>query len=146
MLGVSALCPVFTRHTAVTRVNLTRLRANAVEAAEQCGRLTVPECRTPMPLDDALADWPVARRILLCDESAGGTPIAPALDTAAAPGPWAIVIGPEGGFNQDESVALAALPGVVRVSLGPRILRAETAALAAIACWQAWIGDWRGPA
>ncbi len=145
-LGVARLIPVMTARTQMTRVNTGRLRANAVEAAEQCGRLTVPECRTPVPLDDVLADWPVARRILLCDESGGGTPIASALDTAAAPGPWAIVIGPEGGFNQDEFVALAALPGVVRVSLGPRILRAETAALAALACWQAWIGDWRGPA
>jgi 16S rRNA (uracil1498-N3)-methyltransferase len=149
-LGVSALYPVVTRHTAVARVNVARLRANAVEAAEQCGRLTVPECRAPVPLDDALADWPAARRMLLCDESGGGAPIAPALDMAAAVSttfdPWAIVTGPEGGFGEDEIAALATRPGVVRVSLGPRILRAETAALAALACWQARIGDWRDPA
>ncbi len=141
-LGVSALWPVLTRHTAVGRVNLARLGANAVEAAEQCGRLTVPECRAPARLDDALADWPSDRRILFCDESGAGAPIAQALDTTAAAGPWAVAIGPEGGFSADEAAALAALPGTVRASLGPRILRAETAALAALACWQALVGDW----
>lgn len=144
-LGVAALCPVLTRHTAVGRINVARLRANAVEAAEQCGRLTVPECRVPVRLADAVADWPAERRALFCDESGDGAPIARALGEAAASGPWAVVTGPEGGFGADEAAMLAALPGAVRVSLGPRILRAETAALAALTCWQALVGDWRDP-
>ena len=145
-LGAAALCPVITRHTAVGRVNLDRLRANAVEAAEQCGRLDVPDCRAPVALGDLVAAWPDGRRLLLCDETGGGAPIAAALAGAAREptAPWAVVAGPEGGFADDEVRALAALPGALRVSLGPRILRAETAALAALACWQAQLGDWRG--
>lgn len=144
-LGVAALCPVITRHTEARRVNLDRLRANAIEAAEQCGRLDVPDCRAPVALDDMITGWPDGRRVLLCDETGGGAPIAAALaDAARAPDvPWAIIAGPEGGFAADEIRSLAALPGVLRVGLGPRILRAETAALAALACWQAALGDWR---
>ncbi len=143
-LGVAALCPVTTRHTAVGRVNLDRLRANAVEAAEQCGRLDVPDCRAPAAFDDLIAGWPEGRRALVCDETGGGAPIAQALAEAAREPatPWAIVSGPEGGFADDEIRALTALPGALRVGLGPRILRAETAALAALACWQAALGDW----
>ncbi len=142
-LGVAALWPVFTQNTAARRVNLERLRANAIEAAEQCGRLDVPDCFEPAPLDAVLAGWPAGRRLLVCDESGGGAPVAEALD-GAEPGPWAVVTGPEGGFAADETVALAALPGTLRVSLGPRTLRAETAVAAALACLQALAGDWRG--
>ncbi len=141
-LGVSALHPAITRRTEVARVNLDRLRANAVEAAEQCGRLSVPECHGPRPLDDVLAHWPAPRRLLFCDESGIGTPIATALADAPA-GPWALLTGPEGGFAPEEAAAVAALPGVLRVGLGPRTLRAETAAAAALACLQALAGDWR---
>ena len=142
-LGVSALWPVITRNTVAWRVNLDRLAANAVEAAEQCGRLDVPACREPASLAAVLADWPAGRRLVFCDESGAGTPIAEAL--AGAPGgPWAIVIGPEGGFTATEASLLAAVGGVVRVSLGPRTLRSETAAAAALACLQALAGDWRG--
>ena len=144
-LGVSALWPVLTRRTAVSRVNLARRRANATEAAEQCGRLTVPECFAPAPLAEALADWPPERRLLVCDESGAGAPVARALTagTADATAPWAVLTGPEGGLAAAELAALAAVPEVARVSLGPRTLRAETAALAALACWQALVGDWR---
>ena len=141
-LGVAALWPVFTRNAAARRVNLGRLRANAIEAAEQCGRLDVPDCFEPASLDAVLAGWPAGRRVLLCDGSGGGAPLAEALD-GAEPGPWAVVIGPEGGFAADEAAALAALPGCLRVGLGPRTLRAETAAAAALACWQTLAGDWR---
>ncbi len=152
-LGVSALWPVFTENTAVRRVNIDRLRANAVEAAEQCGRLTVPEVREPVALERALHRWPGTRRILLCDESGAGTPLADALldsgGTAAgglgAPGPWAVLIGPEGGFARSELDGLRNLPFVTAVGLGPRLLRADTAALSALACWQAVVGDWRAP-
>lgn len=142
-LGVSALWPVFTRHTAVERVNTGRLRAIVIEAAEQCGRLDVPGVIAPAPLEDALARWPGERRVLLCDEGGGGPPIAEGL-AAASGGPWAVLTGPEGGFAAGELDALRKLPFVTPVGLGPRILRAETAALAALACWQAWIGDWGG--
>jgi 16S rRNA (uracil1498-N3)-methyltransferase len=145
-LGVAALCPVITRHTDARRVNLVRLRANAIEAAEQCGRLDVPDCRAPVAFGDLIAGWPAGRRVLLCDETGGGAPIAKALAEAACEPatPWAIVTGPEGGFADDEIRVLTALPGALRVGLGPRILRAETAALAALACWQAVLGDWKG--
>ena len=144
-LGVSALWPVLTERTTVSRVNLARLRANAREAAEQCRRLTVPECFAPRPLAAALAEWPRERRLLVCDEGGTGAPVARALGagTADASDPWAVLTGPEGGFAAADDRALAAVPGVVRMSLGPRVLRAETAALAALACWQALVGDWR---
>ena len=142
-LGVSALMPVITRRSATKRLNLERLRANAVEAAEQCGRLTVPDCVAPIALARRLADWPAERRLLLCDESGGGAPVAEALG-GAAPGPWAVIIGPEGGFANDEFDAMAAIKQTLRVGLGPRILRAETAVAAALSCWQALAGDWKG--
>jgi len=147
-LGVAVLQPVITQHTAVERVNVERLRANAIEAAEQTERLSVPEVRAPVELTRLLADWPAGRRLLMCDETGGGPPIAEALgglDDAARAAPWGIVIGPEGGFAPAELAALRRAPAVVAVGLGPRILRADTAALAALACWQALVGDWRGP-
>jgi 16S rRNA (uracil1498-N3)-methyltransferase len=147
-LGVARLQPVLTRHTAVERVNVERLRANAIEAAEQTERLTVPEVRPPLELGRLLDEWPVGRRLLMCDETGDGPPIVEALsalESAAKSAPWAIVIGPEGGFAQAELEALRRMNNVTSVGLGPRILRADTAALAALACWQALLGDWRKP-
>lgn len=144
-LGVAALWPVTTRHAAVERVNVERLRANAIEAAEQCERLTVPDVMALARLEAALAGWPAGRRLLLCDETRAAPPIADALSgLARPPGPWGILVGPEGGFARGELDALRKLPFITPVSLGPRILRAETAALAALACWQSLLGDWRG--
>jgi 16S rRNA (uracil1498-N3)-methyltransferase len=147
-LGASALQPVVTHHTNVERVNVERLRANAIEAAEQTERLTVPEVRAPMDLARLLADWPKGRRLLMCDETGGGPPIAEmlsGLDASARVASWAIVVGPEGGFAPAELAALRRIKDVTAVGLGPRILRADTAALAALACWQALVGDWRRP-
>jgi 16S rRNA (uracil1498-N3)-methyltransferase len=138
-LGASAIQPVFTRRTAVTRVNALRMRANVIEAAEQCERLTVPDVREAAPLAKLLDAWPKDRRILFADESRTGMPIAEALaaERANMPEPWAILIGPEGGFAPEELAHIRAVPGVVPVSLGARLLRADTAALAALAVWQA---------
>jgi 16S rRNA (uracil1498-N3)-methyltransferase len=147
-LGVARLQPVLTQHTAVERVNVERLRANAIEAAEQTERLTVPDVRKPMQLAKLLADWPTDRRLLMADETGGGPPIAEALgalDDKARAAPWAILIGPEGGFAADELAAVRRMKNVTSVGLGPRILRADTAALAALACWQSLVGDWRKP-
>lgn len=143
-LGVSALIPVFTARTAMTRVNADRLHANAVEAAEQCGRLDIPVVWDARKFDALLAEWPADRRLLLCDESGGGRPMPEVVADLPAGGPWAVMIGPEGGFAPDEVDALRKLPFVTGASLGPRILRADTAAIAALALWQAHLGDWRG--
>jgi len=143
-LGVSALIPVFTARTAMTRVNADRLHANAVEAAEQCGRMDVPVVWDARKLDALLDDWPAERRLLLCDESGDGRPLPDVLAGLPADGPWAVMTGPEGGFAPDEVDALRKLPFVTAASLGPRILRADTAAVAALALWQAHLGDWRG--
>jgi len=141
-LGVRVLQPVFTRRTIVGRVNLERLRANAVEAAEQSGRLTVPEVRAPLPFGKLLENWPRERHLLFCDEAGEAPPIADALREAPG-GPWAVFTGPEGGFDPAERAALRECAFVTPVSLGARILRADTAALAALAVWQAVRGDWR---
>lgn len=145
-LGVALLQPVMTQHTAVTRVNVDRLHANAIEAAQQCERLSVPVVRDAVTLDKLLGEWSDDRRLLLCAEAGSATPIADALQPhAQAPrgnrGAWAILVGPEGGFARAELDALHKLPFVTPVGLGPRILRADTAALAALACWQAILGD-----
>jgi 16S rRNA (uracil1498-N3)-methyltransferase len=142
-LGVRRLQPVITRRTIVHRVNVERMRANAVEAAEQSGRLSVPEACEPLSFDDLLAQWPRDRRILFCDEAGEAPPIAQALRDAPD-GPWAVVTGPEGGFDPSERAALRAQPFVTPVFLGARILRADTAALAALSVWQAIRGDWLG--
>jgi 16S rRNA (uracil1498-N3)-methyltransferase len=159
-LGVRVLQPVFTRRTIVGRVNLERMRANAIEAAEQSGRLSVPETREPLAFDKLLATWPKDRRLLFCDEGGDAISVAQAL-TILIPPPlegggkllahsasslgegWAILTGPEGGFDPSEREALRAQPFVTPVTLGPRILRADTAALAALAIWQSVRGDWR---
>jgi len=135
-LGVARLAPVITRRTIVDRLNLDRLRAHAVEAAEQCERTALPELAEPRKLDAVLEDWPADRILYFADEG-GGEPL------AAAPGPAAILIGPEGGFTDEERAAIRALPQARPVSLGPRILRADTAALAAVSLWMGAAGDWR---
>ncbi|GAB6052994.1 16S rRNA (uracil(1498)-N(3))-methyltransferase [Magnetospira thiophila] len=136
-LGAAALWPVFTRHTVAARVNQERLRAQVIEAAEQCGRLTLPELIPPLTLNNLERAWDPARPLWIADESRTGTPLKD-LDVSAAPG---ILIGPEGGFAEAELDLLRRLPFAVRVSLGPRLLRAETAALAALAGWQALADD-----
>jgi 16S rRNA (uracil1498-N3)-methyltransferase len=141
-MGVRRLRPVFTRFTNSERVRTDRLRAHAVEAAEQCGILTVPEVAEPQPLGTVLDGWDETRRLLFCDESLEAAPAATVL-AAEAPGPWAILIGPEGGFAPEEQVRLRSLPYARPVMLGPRILRADTAAVAALALWQVSLGDWR---
>jgi len=141
-LGASLLQPVFTRHGQVARVNAERMRANAIEAAEQCGILSLPQIASPVAFARLLAGWDARRCLVFCDEAAAvGDPVA-AL-AGVPPSPLALLIGPEGGFAADERAALLKLPNVVRLSLGPRILRADTAAVAALALIQAVIGDWR---
>jgi len=142
-LGAAALLPVLTARTQPERVNRERLRAQAIAAAEQSERLSVPEIRMPERLDGVLAGWPTERRLILCDESGAGRPITAALAELPEAAPIALLIGPEGGFTETELDALGKLPIVSRVGLGPRVLRAETAALAAMAVFQAIAGDWR---
>lgn len=146
-LGVSVLWPVLTQHTDVGRFNVDRARLTAIEAAEQCERLTLPEIRVPTRLDAVLSDWPASRPLLACAESGPVRPIAGVLEEMKVGGTggdsgMALLIGPEGGFATSELDALGNLPFVKAVGLGPRVLRAETAALAALACWQAVLGDW----
>ncbi|HEV2550519.1 MAG TPA: 16S rRNA (uracil(1498)-N(3))-methyltransferase [Stellaceae bacterium] len=143
-LGVSHLCPVVTQRTIAERVNLERLRAHAIEAAEQTERLSVPIVAAPAPLDDVIARWPAGRRLLLCDESGSAPPIAAVLQESRAEA-WAVLVGPEGGFAETELDALRKLAFVSPVSLGPRVLRADTAAVAALAVLQALAGDWHTP-
>jgi 16S rRNA (uracil1498-N3)-methyltransferase len=141
-LGATVLWPLFTQFTAMERVNIDRLRANAIEAAEQCGRLTVPEIREPVRFDQLLDAWPSNRRLICCDETGAGAPIVEAIGASEA-SVAGLLIGPEGGLSKEELDRLDKTPNVCRVSLGSRILRADTAALAALACWQAVAGDWR---
>ncbi len=137
-LGVGAIHPVLTRFGQTRRVNVERLRAHAIEAAEQCGRLEVPSIVPPCSLTDALADWPSERRLLICDPEAERS-----VAESLAEAPAGILVGPEGGFAPAERRLLAGHPAAVHARLGPRILRAETAVAAALACWQALAGDWR---
>jgi len=139
-LGASALLPVFTRRTIVSRVNEERLAANAIEAAEQSARLSVPQIRACLPLDKLIAGWPRERRLFFCDEGGDAKPLSAA--ARGTSGPAGILTGPEGGFDPSEREMLRALPFVTPVTLGPRILRADTAALAALAIWQSVAGDW----
>lgn len=144
-LGASRLLPIRTRRTIVSRVNTARLCANAREGAEQTGRLSVPEVDEFCPLPEALAAWPKQRRLLFCDEQNSDSGIRRALlgaDRKPARHPWGILIGPEGGFDEKERQLIRAQPFTVPASLGPRVLRADTAALAALALWQEVLGDW----
>jgi 16S rRNA (uracil1498-N3)-methyltransferase len=147
-MGASRLCPVITRHTQVARVNLERMRANTIEAAQQCGILTLPEVAEPVVFDRIFDGDDAGRLLVFCDEDAAVQDPVAVLE-AARPSvsmPLAVLIGPEGGFAEEERAALNKRPNVVRMSLGPRILRADTAAVAALALVQAVLGDWRvGP-
>jgi 16S rRNA (uracil1498-N3)-methyltransferase len=140
-LGVRRIRLVQTRRTNADRANVGRLQAIAVEAAEQTGRLDMPEVLAPEKLDRLLDSWTSERRLMFCDEAGGVPPALTALN-AADGGPWAVLIGPEGGFDPAEGDRMRALPFVTPVSLGPRILRADTAAIAALTIWQAAKGDW----
>jgi 16S rRNA (uracil1498-N3)-methyltransferase len=144
-MGASRLQPVLTRHTQVARVNLERMRANAIEAAEQCGVLALPEIAAPVALDQLIADRDGPRLLVFCDEDAEVKDPIAALNGAlrdGVAGPLAILIGPEGGFAEEERAALLRAPNVLRLALGPRILRGDTAAVAALALVQAVLGDW----
>jgi len=141
-MGVSALRPVMTAYTVAERVNLERMRANAIEAAEQCNILWVPAVEPPRALREVLAGWPRERRLLFCDEAAPVTSPVEAL-SGIDPGPLAVLIGPEGGFNNEEREVLREAAFTVPISLGPRIMRADTAAVAALALVNAVLGDWR---
>jgi 16S rRNA (uracil1498-N3)-methyltransferase len=141
-MGARRLRPIITRHTQVARVNLERLRANAIEACEQCGVIWTPEVAPVEPLGEALRRWPAERLLVFCDEEAEQMSPLDALASASADGGVSLLIGPEGGFDQDERAAILSAPRVVRLSLGPRILRADTAAVAALALIQATLGDW----
>ena len=134
-LGIARFVPVITRRTIVANPNLERLRAHMIEAAEQCGRTALPELADAVSLADLLANWPADRTLLFADET-GGEPL------PITPPPCAILIGPEGGFTPEERDIIRALPQTRAVGLGPRILRADTAAVAAVTLWQAHSGDW----
>lgn len=143
-MGVSRLQPVLTRYTQAERLNAGRMQANVIEAAEQCGVLAMPEIAAPLKLEAALAAWPPERLLVFCDEEAPvQDPLAALSEAAKKRRPLAVLIGPEGGFDAAERRALLALPHVVQISLGPRILRADTAAVAALALVQSTLGDWR---
>ena len=139
-LGARRVRLVLTKRTNADRIRLDRLDAIAEEAAEQTGRLDVPAVDDPIRLDALLDGWEADRRLMFCDET-GGAPAVSALAAAGA-GPWSILIGPEGGFSPEEGERLRSLPFTTAVSLGPRILRADTAAIAAMTLWQAAVGDW----
>ncbi|MCJ7597475.1 MAG: 16S rRNA (uracil(1498)-N(3))-methyltransferase [Methyloceanibacter sp.] len=141
-LGVSRLVPVLTRRTMAERINETRLRANAIEAAEQCGVLRVPEIERPEKLLKLLETWDQDRLLIFADEQApANSPLV--VLTAQKNGPLAVLIGPEGGFEADERALLLKQPFVVPISLGPRIMRADTAAVSALSLVNAVLGDWR---
>ncbi len=139
-MGAAQIFPVQTDFTNSERIRQDRLQAHAVEAAEQCGGTYVPPVHDLQRLDALLDKWPEDRQLMFCDEAAVGEAL---LLDGATPGPWAILIGPEGGFSDAERARLRAMPGALRISLGPRILRADTAAVAAMALWQDALGDWR---
>ncbi|MAI50047.1 MAG: 16S rRNA (uracil(1498)-N(3))-methyltransferase [Rhodospirillaceae bacterium] len=143
-LGVGRICPVLTKHTVVARVNTARLRAHAVESAEQSTRLNVPTVDEPVSLARLLQGWDPARRIILCAEAGSAEPVPAAMSRVQPGGAWAVMTGPEGGFSQSELDGLTKLPFVTPVRLGPRILRADTAVAAVLVCWQNHLGDWSG--
>lgn len=138
-LGARRVQPVVSERTNADHTRVDRLQAIAVEASEQTGRLDVPQVLEPVKLEKLLAKWDVSRQLLFCDEAGDASPV---LGAVKAAGPWAILIGPEGGFSPKERETLRALPYAVPASLGPRILRADTAAISALTLWQAAVGDW----
>lgn len=138
-LGAARIQPVLTRRCVADKLNLDRARAAVTEAAEQCARTALPELAEPMKLDALLRDWPETRALFFADET-GGEPAA--LAFSAHSGPAALLVGPEGGFDDAERAAVRAMPQARAISLGPRILRGETAAIAATALWMASVGDW----
>jgi 16S rRNA (uracil1498-N3)-methyltransferase len=138
-MGAARIMPVFTEFTNNDRVQKDRMQAHAVEAAEQCGGTFVPEVAEPQKLNKILDVWPDSRNLMFCDEALVG---AGETITVRKPGPWAILIGPEGGFSPSERERLRAMAQATPVSLGPRILRADTAAVAALTVWQTLFGDW----
>lgn len=140
-MGAGVLQPVITQHTQMSTVGTDRLRANVVEAAEQCGILAIPRVEDPVKLDRLLWLWEPGRRLIFCDEGADTNNPVPAL-SAIAERKLGLLVGPEGGFSEEERLQLRALPYVTPIPLGPRILRADTAAVAALAVIQATIGDW----
>ncbi|MBL9047631.1 MAG: 16S rRNA (uracil(1498)-N(3))-methyltransferase [Tabrizicola sp.] len=149
-LGARRILPVQTRHTNSERIRQDRLQAHATEAAEQCGATYVPEVTELQPLDRVLSKWPEGRALIWCDEVSAKAPPSPLRGGGMGwggapmpPAPAAILIGPEGGFSGDEAAKLRGKPNVTPLSLGPRILRADTAAVAALTLWQAACGDWR---
>ena len=141
-MGAGRLQPVITQHTQMSTIGVERIRANAIEAAEQCGILAIPEIAEPVKLDRLIWEWEHGRRLIFCDEGADSNNPAPAL-AAIEERRLGLLIGPEGGFSEEERRMLRALPYVTAIPLGPRILRADTAAVAALAVIQATIGDWR---
>jgi len=141
-LGARRIRLAITRFTNADHAKVERLRAIAVEAAEQTGRLDIPEVAAPEKLDRLLAAWPSDRRLMFCDEAGDARPALEALKDAGRGASWAVLIGPEGGFSPEERDQLRALPFVTPVTLGPRILRADTAAISALTLWQAAAGDW----
>lgn len=141
-MGAGILQPVITQHTQMAKVGIPRLQANAVEAAEQCGILAIPRVREPLRFDAFLARWEPDRRLVFCDEGAETDNPLPALK-AIPETRLGLLVGPEGGFSEEERRQLRALPYVTAIPLGPRILRADTAAVAALALIQATVGDWR---
>ncbi len=138
-LGAARIQPVLTRRCVADKLNLDRARTLTVEAAEQCARTALPELEAPVKLDALLRDWPAERALFFADEE-GGEPVR----NAFSPGSAAILIGPEGGFDDAERAAIRAHPQARPISLGPRILRGETAAIAALSAWMVLAGDWRG--
>jgi 16S rRNA (uracil1498-N3)-methyltransferase len=141
-LGAARVRPLVTERTNADHTRVERLQAIAVEASEQTGRLDVPEVMAPVKLEALIAGWEAGRRLLFCDEAGDARPVLPAL-AGAQPGPWTILIGPEGGFSPRERARLRALDFATPATLGPRILRADTAAISALTLWQAALGDWR---
>lgn len=139
-LGARRLRPVITRRTIAERVNLDRMRANVIEAAEQCNLVFVPDVHEPVKLPRLLCDWETERALVHCDETAAIANPIEALRPLRAPA--AVLIGPEGGFTEEEKALLASAPFVTAISLGPRIMRADTAAVAALTLLQAVLGDW----
>jgi 16S rRNA (uracil1498-N3)-methyltransferase len=143
-MGVARIMPVQTQHTHADRIRQDKLQAHAVEAAEQCGATFVPEVAELVGLERVLAGWDSGRQILWCDEGMKGGSSALTGVIAGRGAPWAILIGPEGGFSEREQARLRGMECVVPIALGPRILRADTAAVAALTLWQAELGDWVG--